>query len=72
MIGDKVRSARVRNLEKINDKRHRQLDERGVTDPLQAPEDIAIYNSGRSSEKYKSGDPRNRGHKSRESARYGR
>lgn len=42
MIGDKVRAARVRNLDKINQKRQRKLEDRGVTDPLQPPEDIAI------------------------------
>jgi hypothetical protein len=42
MIGDKVRAARVRNLDRINQKRQQKLNDRGVTEPLQPPEDIAI------------------------------
>lgn len=42
MIGDKVRAARVRNLDAINRKRQDKIESRGVTDVLQPPEDIAI------------------------------
>jgi hypothetical protein len=42
LIGDRVRSARVRNLEEINAKRQKRLDERGVKETVLLPEDIAI------------------------------
>lgn len=42
LIGDKVKAARVRNLEEINELRRKKLEDRGVKEPLQPPEDIAI------------------------------
>lgn len=42
MIGDRVRAARVRNLDAINEKRRKKLESRGVSEPLQPPEEIAI------------------------------
>jgi hypothetical protein len=42
LIGDKIREARIRNLEEINAKRQKRLEARGVEKTVQPPEDIAI------------------------------